>query len=414
MLRTMRRLAALLIYAAIFAGELLWNGFVPLVPGLADQYDLSKVQAGVLLAASSAAILVVSAPAAAVCERIGPRRLTAASTGVIAVSSVWQAYAASFGSLVGARVLFGVGFGIIWVSGLRWLSELAGAREAQALALTVTTAGLSSVVGPALGAVAVAHYGMTAVFLVTAVANLALAVALWFEPAQSGHATPEHQQTLRGMIAQSRGERFVWVSAVVAGTAGLMGACANLLVPLQLHANGFSTSMIGAVFGISACVFIATSALVARIGDRAIRIRPIAWTMVAAMVVLVIPASSQASVAFVVFLMLRAPINAYLFSASFPLGAIGARRAGVSVAGVAALINVVWALAMLAGPLVFGTVAQAAGDSVAFVLLIVIFASLALVDHGSRPAVGVGCRADAAARVDFPPHEHDRPGPYRA
>ena len=373
MLHNVRRFAAVLIYAAIFAGELLWNGFIPLVPQLADRYDLSKVESGVLLAATSAAILVVSAPAAAVCERWGPRRLTAISMVVIAASSVWTGEASTFAGLVGSRLLFGIGFGVIWVTGLKWLSELAGARESQALALTVTTAGLGSAVGPAIGALSVSHFGLEPTFVVTGAINGILAVALWFEPTGTGVATPHHQQALRAMIAQSRGERLVWISAVVAGTAGLMGATVSLLVPLQLHANGMTTSFIGLAFGASALVFLGSSAFVAHLGDRAVRIKPIAWVMVAAMVALLIPVASQETGALVGFLMLRAPINAYLFSAAFPLGALGARRAGVSVGAVAALINGVWAVATLVGPLLFGTIAQSAGDRTAFVLLIVVF-----------------------------------------
>ena len=99
----MRRLAAGLIYLAIFAGEVLWNGFVPLVPELSQRYDLSKLQAGVLLSTTSATILLVSLPAAAVCERVGPRRMTVVATAVIAVSSLLQGIAGNYAELIGAQ-----------------------------------------------------------------------------------------------------------------------------------------------------------------------------------------------------------------------------------------------------------------------------------------------------------------------
>ena len=39
-----------------------------------------------------------------------------------------------------------IGFGTLWITGLRWLSEIAGEREGQALALTVTTSGVAAVI----------------------------------------------------------------------------------------------------------------------------------------------------------------------------------------------------------------------------------------------------------------------------
>ncbi len=288
----MRRLAAGLIYLAIFAGEVLWNGFVPLVPELSQRYDLTKLQAGVLLATTSAFILLVSLPAAAVCERVGPRRMTVLATAVVAVSSLLQGLASNYAELVGARALFGIGFGILWITGLRWLTEIAGVRESQALSLTVTTAGVAAVVGPAVAGVAVTQFGMAPPFVVIAVVNVVLALAMWWEPTGTGMATT-HEQPLTEMLRMASRNRLVVVSLVVTMTAGLMGAAVNLLIPLQLHANGVSTAQIGAAFGLAAAVFIICSATVARAADRAVRIRVAAWALVLSAITIAIPIVSE-------------------------------------------------------------------------------------------------------------------------
>jgi MFS transporter, DHA1 family, multidrug resistance protein len=368
-----RRAVATLVYLGIFIGEVLWNGLVPLVPELSQHYQLSTVRSGVLLAATSAAILVVSLPAAAICERFGPRRLTALAVAVSGVASAWQGLASSYAGLVGARLLFGLGFGVVWITGIRWLSEIAGEREAQALSLTVTTAGLSAVVGPPLTAYAVARLGMGPPFVALGIANLALALAMWFAPGASGRATSD-RQPLAGMLAGAVRERLVVISLLVMSTAGLLGAAVNLLVPLQLHANGVSTTAIGAAFGLSAGVFIVCSALVARAADRAVKVRVIAWGMVLVVVVVAVPLASQTTAALTAFLLLRAPFTALMFTTAFPLGAIGARQAGITVGAVAALINIAWSVAMLAGPVMFAAVAQTAGDQAAYVVLMAIFA----------------------------------------
>ncbi len=397
----MRRLAAGLIYLAIFAGEVLWNGFVPLVPELSQRYDLSKLQAGVLLSTTSATILLVSLPAAAVCERVGPRRMTVVATAVIAVSSLLQGIAGNYAELIGARALFGIGFGVLWITGLRWLTEIAGARESQALSLTVTTAGLSAVVGPALTGVAVTQFGMAPLFIVIAIVNAGLALAMWWEPTGTGKATG-HEQPLTEMLRMASRNRLVLVSLVLMMTAGLMGAVVNLLVPLQLHANGVSTADIGAAFGLAAAVFIVTSALVARAADRAVRVRMAVLALMLSAVSLTIPIASETTGALVGFLFARAPMTAFLFTIAFPLGAIGARRAGITVGAVAALINIAWSISMLAGPVVFAAIAQAAGDRAAYAVLMAVFgcAILWIVQPWRRPAAvaALGAPSDTRPR----------------
>jgi MFS family permease len=93
-----------------------------------------------------------------------------------------------------------------------------------------------------------------------------------------------------------------------------------------------------------------------------------------------------------VFLLVRAPIMAALFTITFPIGVEGARRAGITVAAVAALINIVWSASVLVGPLLAGLIAQTVGNQVAFVLLSV--ASLA-----TSGWIAVGNRRAAAAVV---------------
>jgi MFS family permease len=175
------------------------------------------------------------------------------------------------------------------------------------------------------------------------------------------------------MLAGALGERLVLVSLLAMATTGLLAAGVNLLVPLQLHANGVATTQIGVAFGLSASVFIVCSALVARAADRAVRVRVIAWGMLLVVAVVTVPVISETTAALTAFLMLRAPLTALLFTVTFPLGAIGARRAEITVGAVAALINIAWSIAMLIGPVVFAGVVQSAGERSAYVVLMAIF-----------------------------------------
>ena len=91
MLPAMRRPVVLLLYMALFVGEVMWSAIVPLVPAFSNRFHLSTFEAGLLLASTSLAILLVSIPAGIVVDRIGARRLTIAAvvSPTIARPSQW-------------------------------------------------------------------------------------------------------------------------------------------------------------------------------------------------------------------------------------------------------------------------------------------------------------------------------------
>jgi MFS family permease len=397
MLPAVRRPLVVLLFLAIFAGELMWHAIVPLVPEFSQRFGLTKLQGGELLASTSAAILLVSVPAGMLSERFGVRRLTLVSLAVMAVADLGQGMAGSFVALLGARALFGLGFGILWTAGVAWLSEASGDRHAQALSLTVTTAGIGGIAGPAFAGVLVQRFGLAAPFTVAAVATLAVMVALMLDSSDSGGAV-EATQSLVSVVRAAVSDHGVLVSAVLMSVGGLIGSVVNLLVPLQLRANGVPTASIGLLFGASAAVFITSSAATARFADRTSRNEVAAAVSLMAAVVVVLPAAAASTVALVAFLLVRAPIMALMFTITFPIGVAGAKRAGISVAAVAALINIVWSASVLAGPLLAGLIAQTVGNRLAFVMLsLVSLASAAWIMNGNRRAAAApACGASTA------------------
>jgi MFS family permease len=360
-----RRPVVLLLYAAVFVGEAMWSAIVPLVPAFALRFSLSPLQSGLLLASASVAILVVSIPAGMAGDRLGMRRVTLAAMVVLAVSDAGQGLAGSFWELLAARVAFGVGFGALWTTGLAWLSEATGDRHAQALSLTVTTAGLGGVAGPAFAGVLVQRFGLAAPFTVAAAITALLAAGLALEGSASGRAVTSERATFRALTGAAR-ERRVTASLALMGLGGLLGGVVNLLVPLQLHRNGVATASIGAAFGASAVLFIASSAAVAHLGERAAQAGVGATAAALAAATLILVLVSRSTVVVVAFLLVRGPVAAVLFTVTFPLGVRGGRTAGISVGTVAALLNIVWALSALVGPIAAGALAQTAGDRAAY------------------------------------------------
>jgi len=290
---------------------------------------------------------------------------------VLAVSDAGQGLAGSFWELLAARVVFGVGFGALWTTGLAWLSEATGDRHAQALSLTVTTAGLGGVAGPAFAGVLVQRFGLAAPFTVAAAITALLAAGLALEGSASGRAVTSERATIRALTGAAR-ERRVTASLALMGLGGLLGGVVNLLVPLQLHRNGVATASIGAAFGASAVLFICSSAVVAHLGERAARagVGATAAALGAVTLLLVLVSSSTAVV--VTFLLARGPVSAVLFTVTFPLGVRGGRAAGISVGTMAALLNIVWALSALVAPVAAGALSQTAGDRAAYGVMAVL------------------------------------------
>ncbi|HWG82271.1 MAG TPA: MFS transporter [Gaiellales bacterium] len=365
----MRR-TAVLIYLAIFIGEVVWSSLVPLVPTYSDRFDLSKLEAGVLLAAASLTILLASIPATMLSDRYGARAVTLVAVGGMALADVGQALADRYWMLLVARALFGIAFGALWVAGVAWLAEAAGELQARALSLTITTAGLAGIVGPAFAGVLVQRFGLAAPFLTCAIATAAVVSMMALSESDAGQrldGVPPLLQTMRAAM----GSRLILSSLLLMTLGGFVGGATNLLAPLQLHQNGLSSAAIGIAFSAAAVAFIASSGVVARFGERAARVEVgvIATVLMSATLLIVVVSTTTPAV--LSFLLLRGPIAAVMFTITFPLGVVGARAAGVSLSAVAALLNMVWAGSALVGPILAGAITEAASPGASYLVVIV-------------------------------------------
>ena len=356
------------IYALIFVAEVLLQAFVPLTPTFTEQFSLSKVEAGALLAAASLSSVVVSIPAGLLADRIGARRVTVAAALLLAISGVGQGLAGGFWLLLVSRASFGVAFGMIWTAGLAWLSDSAPpARRAGALAACMTVAGAGAVAGPTFAGVLADRFGVASPFVIAAVASaVILAVLLRIEP---GHAA-EHERTDLLAAARAAGrDRWILGGVAIMGFAGIVASAVNLLVPLRLGENGLSATTIGLAFSGAACVFTILSAGLARLGTRAVSAKAAGAAVLFLGAALVLPVVSMSTPALVGFVLLRTPAFAVLFTIVYPLGAAGAHRAGIGRGAVMAFLNVAWGAATLIGPLLGGALAQTVGERFTYALL---------------------------------------------
>jgi MFS family permease len=356
------------IYALFLLETLVWIAIIPLAPTFADEFGLSGVETGMILASSSLAALVVALPLGVFADRFGARRVTIASACLFTLATLGQGLAAEFATLLAARIAFGVAFGALWGAGASWLSDsLSEERRTGALALATTVAGLGFTIGPVFAGVLADRYETGTPFLVLAVAAAAVTAGLFVTaPAATAEAP---QQRLHEALRLARADELVLAGIAIIVLIGLVGGGVNLLVPLQLRENGVSSAEIGLLFSIASAVYTVVSAVVARLGARSanLRVGGIAALLTGTTIVLVLASSS--TLAAVAFVLLRAPPWSTMDTIIYPLAAAGAHRSAIGRGSVMGLVMLGWAAASTVGPLLAGGIADAAGERTAYAVL---------------------------------------------
>jgi MFS family permease len=361
----MRR-SVLPIYALILLETLVWIAIVPLAPTFAAELDLRGVETGMILAAASFAALLVSLPLGLLADRLGSREVTIASALVFTLATLGQGLAGAFWSLLLARAAFGVAFGALWAAGAAWLSDsLSDERRAGGLGAVATMTGLGFTTGPVFAGVLADRYAPGAPFLVLAVLAALVTVALIL--AAPGSAPRAHAAGVRRLVRVARRDELVLGGVALLALIGLVGGGVNLLVPLELRANGVSASEIGLLFSVASAVYTVVSGVVARLGSRAATLRVAGLAVLGTALTLVLVSVSGSTLAAVAFVLLRAPFWSTMDTLIYPLVAAGAHRSELSRGAVMGLVMLGWGVTSTVGPPIAGAIADAAGARTAFV-----------------------------------------------
>jgi DHA1 family inner membrane transport protein len=388
-----RRPIVLLLFAAIFVGELGWSGIAPLLPDYQDRFGLTDTTTGFVLSIAAVGILLVSLPAGALSRRFAVRTLTLWGMGALALGNLVTGLAGSYGMLLVGRGLLGVGLGTMWVTATAWLHDAAREQAARALALTTTVVGLGSLVGPSLVGFMGERYSLGTPFvilgIVCAVAGLSLAAA----PSEEGRVA-EPSPPLPDMLRAARADDAMVASILLTLVVALMWMTVELLAPLRLDAAGLSATQIGLAFSGASILFAITSALTARGADRYATVRVAAIWCAAFGVVIAIASVAVTTQATIGFLLAMGTTTGVMVALTYPLGALGAAEGGFSVAVVGALLNMVWAGSGIVGPSIGGALAGRGGDQLVFVILAA---------AGLGAATWMWFRRDEVARAAQPP-----------
>jgi len=339
-----------LVYALALFSSLLQSAIAPLLPSYTHRFQLGGVQTAGLLAATGVAALVISLPAGALSDRFGARVLTLWSGWLIVLATLGQAFAPSYALLLASRLVFGLGYGIVWTAALTWLARASG--DESSLTGTITASGFGSIAGPAFSGFIAQYFGLAAPFVVAAVLVVIVTVMLTSIDLE-GVCSLEHIGVISSIRTAASDLRILGAAMAVV-IAGASSALVTLLGPLELHQSGASESSIGIVFSAAAAVFICGSAVTKRAGLRVVRLKTVLGAGVVLALVMSPATASTAPLFVVVMLCATAAVRSVLWSVGYPLGASGANRAGVGLGVVMGMLNLVWALSTVVSPLVAG------------------------------------------------------------
>ncbi len=244
-LRAVRRLL-LLVSAVVFVDTMLYVALVPLLPGYAEDYGLSRGGVGLLVATYAAGVLLAALPAGLSTIRLGPKRTVLGGLGLMSVASVGFGLADDVWLLGLARFAQGVGSSLSWAGALAWLiGATPRERRGEVLGTAVGAAVFGALLGPVVGAGAELT-GPAAAFIGVGALGAVLFVVLTRFPPTA--AEPYAAGSLTFALGQRRLLGGLWFMLLPALLFGVQA----VLVPLRLGDAGWGAAAIGGVFLVAA------------------------------------------------------------------------------------------------------------------------------------------------------------------
>ncbi len=396
----MRRLL-ILASAIVFVDTMFFAAIVPLLPGLSDQFDLSKTQAGILSGSYAAGTLIAALPGGMLAAKIGPRQTVLVGLSVMSLTGIGFALGQGFVVLVASRFLQGVGGAFSWAGALAWLVRMAPRERRGEMIGTAMAAAIAGVLaGPALGAAADA-VGRGPMFLAVSLVGLGL-IALTLR-VEAPLRVPSRVGGL-GRAARSSAVRFGMILILV---PGLLFGAVEVLVPLKLDDLGAGSGAIAAVFLLAAGLEAIVAPVAGRISDRRGRLGPSAVGLVASVVAVIVISLPDSALVLGVVVVVAAPWIGMLWSPAMAMLSDGAESSGVDQGLAFGIVNLGWGLGHTAGAIAIPAVADASSDDAAYGLLAVLTAATLVMLLARRASVERAIEASATGAA--PPSDEENP-----
>ncbi|MBS1895702.1 MAG: MFS transporter [Actinobacteria bacterium] len=355
------------VFATAFALEsALYSTLAALLPHYEREFDLSAFGSGILAGCySGGMVLGILIAGLWLSDRFGVQRAAVAGCAMLAVASVGFGAAAALPALELARLVQGIGAGIVWCSLLNWLIALVPAPSRGAALGAAMGAGVFGMAaGPILGA-ATKPFGTFGVFAAVSVAFVVYGAVLLRIP--SPHAIRREERTRLRLPSDPvlrRVAALVTIPPLVAGGA-------ITIVPLHLSDLGATevgidaALLAGALLSAACCIYAGT------IADRRGHLAPVLFGAVATAATLLVMAAFESVLVIALAFVLFESVGLGFFW--IPLMSLFTERGEqleMDPAAVALLLNLAITLAYTFGPPVVTGVQEAAGVSAAYLSMV--------------------------------------------
>jgi MFS family permease len=357
----MRRLLAL-VSAIIFVDAMLYTSLTPLVPDYADEFDLSKVGAGLLIAAFGAGALFGGIPGGVAAARYGPKHAVVGGLVLLGVASIAFALAGGAVTLGIARFVQGFSSTVTWAGALAWVSSAAPKEQrGEVLGIAFGAAVAGAILGPMFGG------GAEAVGIRASFATLGVVAFGFAGLAVLGRSADCEPVTAAGLRRAFRDPRFLgglWLNTLPAMLFGVL----VVLAPLALDDAGWSTLAIATVFFLTGLLEVAINPFLGRVTDRVGRLIPIRIALAASIVVAAALAASSEPVVIAVLVGAAAISFGSLYTPGMALTSHRAESTGLAQGLAFGIMNTAWAVGALLGPSIGGALAELRGDAVPYLV----------------------------------------------
>jgi MFS family permease len=345
----------------------LYSTLAALLPHYERKFDLSTFGSGILAGCYSGGMVVgILVAGLWVSDRFGVRRTAVAGCAMLALSSVGFGAASELAALELARLVQGVGAGLVWCSLLNWLIAMVPvASRGRAMGAAMGAGVFGMAVGPLLGA-ATKPLGTFAVFAAVAVAFAVYGLVLVRTPSPPALGAGEGARPRLRLPADPFMRRVVALVTVPPLIAGGV----ITIVPLHLSDLGATEVGIdaallgGALLSAACCIYAGT------VADRRGHLLPVLVGAVVSAATLAAMAAADSvlpiALAFVVFESLG------LGFFWIPLMSLFSERGeelGMDPAAVALLLNLAITTAYTVGPPLLTGVQEGAGVSAAYLAM---------------------------------------------
>jgi MFS family permease len=370
----MRRLL-LLASVVVLVDTSFYAAITPLLPELTDKFGLSKLGAGLLAAAYPAGTFAGGLPGGWLAARVGVKPTVLLGLALMTISSVGFAFGGSVVELDVARFVQGIGGAASWAGAMGWIAGAAPREQrGQMIGSAMGAAIAGALFGPVIGVLA-GLAGFEVVFCSVGVIGLGLMA--W--TARMHAAEPVGDGSLRGLV-RALDDGRIRVSLALITVPGLMFGTLSVLGPLRLDALGASAAAIGATWLLAAALEAIVSPLAGRFSDRRGRLAPMLGGLAGGAVAFALLPWPDSVALLAALVVLGTPAIGLLWAPSMAMLSDGAEAVGLEQGLAFGLMNLTWATGQTLGDVGGSSLGEAAGDTVAYLVLsavcIVVFLTL--------------------------------------